>query len=217
MLSIEIDFPSQRTNNQPSQRFDLKTLVASYKRHSPDRTMTTATMKVPRATFTTILMMIMTCPLNSMVAAFLAPTTKAFHRTTFTNSEVRRYASTITRSQEQDFVTNEGTINDGDADEVDIDFLFEEPEIPYESLDSMEKVWRYAKKPLLRIGSKGATHSHGNSLRQLLDDHTVVKVKCNLKKFGKSLSRKGILSQMVGMMLCCLIVLFFCRDFASCI
>jgi hypothetical protein len=45
--------------------------------------------------------------------------------------------------------------------------------------DAMEHVWRYVKKPLLRIGSKGATASHGNSLRQLLEAHTVVKVKIN--------------------------------------
>ena len=43
--------------------------------------------------------------------------------------------------------------------------------------------WQYAKKPLLRIGGKGATKSHGNSLRQLLDQHTVVKVKVNPSAF----------------------------------
>jgi RNA-binding protein YhbY len=48
----------------------------------------------------------------------------------------------------------------------------------------MERTWRYANKPLLRIGSKGATFTHGNSLRQLLDDHTVVKVKINTRKLG---------------------------------
>ena len=47
-----------------------------------------------------------------------------------------------------------------------------------------EKCWRHVKKPLLRVGSKGATLSHGNSLRQLLNDHTAVKVKVNTKKFG---------------------------------
>ena len=55
----------------------------------------------------------------------------------------------------------------------------------YNALDPEEKVWRYAKKPLLSIGAKGATPSHGNSLRQLLDDHTVVKVKMNTKAYGK--------------------------------
>jgi len=48
----------------------------------------------------------------------------------------------------------------------------------------MEEVWRYAKKPLISVGGKGATKKHGNSLRQLLDDHTVVKVKVNTKSFG---------------------------------
>lgn len=62
--------------------------------------------------------------------------------------------------------------------------LFEEEKPSYVDLDAHEKTWRHAKKPLLSIGSKGATHSHGNSLRQLLNDHTVVKVKVNTKKFG---------------------------------
>lgn len=77
-------------------------------------------------------------------------------------------------------------IQDDDDDDEDIEFLFEEPEV---ELDATELVWRYAKKPLLRIGSKGATHSHGNSLRQLLDDHTVVKVKVNTKKFNNSVQQ----------------------------
>ena len=51
----------------------------------------------------------------------------------------------------------------------------------------MEQVWRYVKKPLISVGGKGATNKHGNSLRQLLDDHTVVKVKVNTKSFGKSI------------------------------
>jgi len=53
--------------------------------------------------------------------------------------------------------------------------------------DSLERAWRYAKKPLLSIGSKGATLSHGNSLRQLLEQHTVVKVKVNTRRFDGSL------------------------------
>ena len=54
-------------------------------------------------------------------------------------------------------------------------------------VDSLERAWRYAKKPLLSIGSKGATLSHGNSLRQLLEQHTVVKVKVNTRRFDGSL------------------------------
>mmetsp|Transcript_29943 Transcript_29943/g.51143 ORF Transcript_29943/g.51143 Transcript_29943/m.51143 type:complete len:171 (-) Transcript_29943:484-996(-) len=46
-----------------------------------------------------------------------------------------------------------------------------------------QKAWQHAKKPLLRIGGKGATKTHGNSLRQLLDQHTVVKVKVNPSAF----------------------------------
>jgi hypothetical protein len=132
-------------------------------------------------------------------------TTAAFSRTrkiTLTSPICRQQVSTITRDDYQDSSisnlsnnddhdtvenhSNNNDNNDDDAiDDEDIEFLFKEPEIPYENLDVMEKVWRHAKKPLLRIGSKGATHSHGNSLRQLLDDHTVVKVKVNTRKFGK--------------------------------
>lgn len=48
----------------------------------------------------------------------------------------------------------------------------------------VDEVWRYVKKPLVSIGGKGATAKHGNSLRQLLNDHTAVKVKVNTKPFG---------------------------------
>ena len=45
----------------------------------------------------------------------------------------------------------------------------------------MERVWRYNKKPLLSIGAqKGPTVKHGNSLRELLNHHTTVKVKIQL-------------------------------------
>lgn len=59
--------------------------------------------------------------------------------------------------------------------------------------DNTELAWRYAKKPLLRIGSKGATLTHGNSLRQLLESHTAVKVKVNTRKFGKQFMIQWIL------------------------
>jgi RNA-binding protein YhbY len=49
--------------------------------------------------------------------------------------------------------------------------------------DPMERAWRHSKKPLLRVGAKGATLSHGNSLRQLLQAHTAVKVKVNTQPF----------------------------------
>ena len=75
-----------------------------------------------------------------------------------------------------------------EEEEEDIDFLFEEVTeddiiISTTNFEVGEKVWRYVKKPLLSIGSKGATLTHGNSLRQLLEAHTVVKVKVNTKKF----------------------------------
>lgn len=50
--------------------------------------------------------------------------------------------------------------------------------------DKVEKAWRHVKKPLLRIGGKGVSKTHGNSLRQLLKDHTAVKVKINTDKYG---------------------------------
>lgn len=51
-------------------------------------------------------------------------------------------------------------------------------------ITNIEKAWRYSKKPLLSIGSKGASPSHGNSLRQLLEQHEVVKVKVSTRKHG---------------------------------
>ena len=61
-----------------------------------------------------------------------------------------------------------------------------------------QKAWQHAKKPLLRIGSKGATKAHGNSLRQLLDQHTVVKVKVNPSAFedGSLLNAFEVLKQL---------------------
>lgn len=57
------------------------------------------------------------------------------------------------------------------------------------SSNSMERAWRHAKKPLMSIGAKGATLTHGNSLRQLLEQHTVVKVKVNTRMFDNSLQQ----------------------------
>lgn len=54
--------------------------------------------------------------------------------------------------------------------------------------DPMEMAWRHVKKPLLSIGGQGASASHGNSLRQLLQDHTAVKVKVNTKPYDNSLT-----------------------------
>jgi RNA-binding protein YhbY len=85
----------------------------------------------------------------------------------------------LTRATQKTTTALCGTDSDEDAfvlDEVDT--------VPVKELAYMEKTWRYAKKPLLRIGSKGATATHGNSLRQLLEDHTVCKVKINTNKCG---------------------------------
>jgi len=63
----------------------------------------------------------------------------------------------------------------------------------------LEQTWRYTRKPLLRIGSKGISKSHGNSLKELLSSHTVVKIKCNPN--GSSTAMEDLfqeLKQMVG-------------------
>ena len=50
--------------------------------------------------------------------------------------------------------------------------------------EGIDQTWRHVPKPLLRIGGKGIAESHGNSLRELLNAHTVVKVKINSTKLG---------------------------------
>jgi RNA-binding protein YhbY len=79
--------------------------------------------------------------------------------------------------------------SENDASENDDENLAPPPvaadaDTPQPPLESIEKAWRHAKKPLLRIGSKGFSKSHGNSLRQLLQDHVIVKVKLNTDKYG---------------------------------
>ena len=49
---------------------------------------------------------------------------------------------------------------------------------------AMEKAWKYVTKPLLRLGSQGISIKHGNSLRELLLAHSVVKVKVNSISLG---------------------------------
>ena len=94
-------------------------------------------------------------------------------------------------SDEADAVDEEGLPQeDGDEEDVEGSLLSEDEEVSeLLDLDSMEKAWRYAKKPLLRIGSKGATLTHGNSLKQLLEQHTVIKVKVNTRRFDNSLQQ----------------------------
>lgn len=62
-----------------------------------------------------------------------------------------------------------------------------EPIAPPQPPSSLERAWRSVPKPLLSIGAKGASLSHGNSLKQLLEAHSIVKVKVNTKQFDKSL------------------------------
>jgi hypothetical protein len=135
------------------------------------------------------LAVILSCLLSiSLAQGFLQPHLKACRsiqpvrgRPTFITS-VALATEAVDQDEDEDVDEDE---DEEDSDDEDIDFLFEEPSIAYEDLEGAEKAWRHAKKSLLSIGSKGATLTHGNSLRHLLEDHTVVKVKVNTKKFGK--------------------------------
>jgi hypothetical protein len=81
---------------------------------------------------------------------------------------------------------DDGDEDDDDDDDDDDTINNINPDI---AVPVMEKVWRYAKKALISVGGKGATIKHGNNLRQLLDDHTIVKVKVNTKTFGKLINK----------------------------
>mmetsp|Transcript_33767 Transcript_33767/g.49428 ORF Transcript_33767/g.49428 Transcript_33767/m.49428 type:complete len:185 (-) Transcript_33767:198-752(-) len=58
-------------------------------------------------------------------------------------------------------------------------YLEADVEEPEEKNTSVAALWKLQKKALLRIGGKGVKNSHINSLRELLDAHSVVKVKMN--------------------------------------
>ena len=85
----------------------------------------------------------------------------------------------------QEQYSNDTDETDGGEDEEILP-----PPVP---LEPLERAWRHVKKPLLRIGNKGATAAHGNSLRQLLDAHTTVKVKINTHKLGNLEEAFGVL------------------------
>lgn len=125
---------------------------------------------------------------SSLVCIHAFVPTTHFHHPSTVPRFVSRLTSTETIKYSSDSNDDDDTtdVDDINNDDDDISFLFDEPE---PELDVTEKAWRYAKKPLLRIGSKGATHAHGNSLRQLLEDHTVVRVKVNTKKFNNSVQQ----------------------------
>lgn len=136
--------------------------------------------------------------LDRFLAQAFVPATR-FHRQHQGEILCPRVVSRLTSTEPSAALDDQADNDDEEEDDEDISFLFEE-ETPAtmtkvavmkadDNLDPTEQVWRYAKKPLLRIGSKGATHAHGNSLRQLLEDHTVVKVKVNTKKFQNSVQQ----------------------------
>mmetsp|Transcript_25184 Transcript_25184/g.45344 ORF Transcript_25184/g.45344 Transcript_25184/m.45344 type:complete len:198 (-) Transcript_25184:70-663(-) len=105
-----------------------------------------------------------------------------------TTPESKRYTSIIdTKSQSTFGTTNHEPIT---SNKHQCSLNLSSTNDPTEQLTgNREKAWRHAKKPLLRIGGKGATKAHGNSLRQLLDQHTVVKVKINTGPFDGSLQK----------------------------
>jgi hypothetical protein len=94
---------------------------------------------------------------------------------------VCRPEASILRAEKNDDDTDDDDDDDDDDTNNNINININ-PDI---AIPVMEKVWRYAKRALISVGGKGATIKHGNNLRQLLDDHTIVKVKVNTKTFGK--------------------------------
>jgi hypothetical protein len=83
------------------------------------------------------------------------------------NMNVDSYDGNLNDDDDDDI--NETSINDDSGSDDDV------------HRKRMERVWRYNKKPLLSIGAqKGPTAKHGNSLRELLQHHTTVKVKIQL-------------------------------------
>jgi hypothetical protein len=85
------------------------------------------------------------------------------------------------------FQEDEAQEKEEEDEQLDDEDEATQEEVTLENLDAMERTWRHCKKPLLRVGSKGMQFTHGNSLRQLLEAHQVVKVKVNTKRFGKCL------------------------------
>ena len=99
---------------------------------------------------------------------------------------VCRPEESILRAEQNDDDVDDVDYDDDDDDDDDDTINNINPDI---AVPVMEKVWRYAKKALISVGGKGATIKHGNNLRQLLDDHTIVKVKVNTKTFGKLINK----------------------------
>ena len=130
-----------------------------------------------------LLLLAMLLSMHSCVYSFQLglPPTKTQNLLSRDETLARHPISSLKSASEED---SWGEDEDVENNEDDFEILFEDQEPP---LDAIEKAWRYAKKPLLSIGAKGASFSHGNSLRQLLDSHTVVKVKVNTNKFGKEI------------------------------
>ena len=88
--------------------------------------------------------------------------------------------ATATTLQEEEEDENFEVLEELDCDE---DPDVEQDMASVAVLGNMERVWRSVDKVMLSIGAKGATITQGNSLRQLVEQHTVVKVKVNMSLF----------------------------------
>lgn len=123
----------------------------------------------------------------SSTSSYVTP--PSFHRhnapyaTHTSNTPASRFGAGTTLARAR---TTSESSSDGGADNdvaaVADEYEDDEPEAIV--LPNMEKAWRHAKKPLLRIGSKGISKSHVNSLGELLQQHEVVKVKVNTPRLG---------------------------------
>ena len=122
-----------------------------------------------------------------LILSFLCLTVVMESTRAFVTSPSRSFGSSSYQRTKILFASEEAwNIESNEPTEEEIERLFEEVDeaLLKRVLEPTEKAWRHAKKVLLRIGSKGATLTHGNSLRQLLEQHQVVKVKINTRKFG---------------------------------
>lgn len=121
------------------------------------------------------------CIINGYVLLHSNPTTycpyddNTFQKRQQQQQKQKQYCSMkLSIADKNDYVIHEEESTSTSSNNKNSDMLF-------------EKAWRYIKKPLLRIGAKGITSAHGNSLCELLESHTAVKVKINQPDFESSI------------------------------
>lgn len=122
---------------------------------------------------------------NTTISAFLISTVPSFRASELIPSlsfyrETQLFFSSSS-SASSDNTTPPSESFHSDDDEEDDDAAVEEPFLTQAS-SKVDAAWRYVKKPFLRIGDKGVAQSHANSLCELLNAHTLVKVKINSSK-----------------------------------